>query len=128
MRLCIPTTEETGLDARLSPHFGSAPFYTVADTASRSLSVLVNDHARHAHGQCEPTRSLTTQGIEAVVCRGLGRRALTGLRELGISVLITEAHTVGQALKDFDARKLHPLAEEDACGGSHEDHDARRQS
>lgn len=127
MRICIPTTAETGLDARLSPHFGSAPFYTLADTSAQSLRVMVNDHARHAHGQCEPTRSLITEGVEAVVCRGLGRRALVGLRELGIAVLITEAHTVGQALEAFDAHELCPLAEEEACSGNH-DHDPRRQS
>ncbi len=34
MRLCIPTINERGLTARLSPHFGSAPYHTVIESDS----------------------------------------------------------------------------------------------
>lgn len=32
MRLLIPTTDANGAEARISGHFGRAPYYTVADT------------------------------------------------------------------------------------------------
>jgi predicted Fe-Mo cluster-binding NifX family protein len=40
MRLCIPTIDDAGLDAQLSAHFGSAPYYTIVDTESEAFEVV----------------------------------------------------------------------------------------
>ena len=32
MKICIPTADNNGMDAKASAHFGSAPYYTVVDT------------------------------------------------------------------------------------------------
>ncbi len=119
MRLCIPTTEGTGLEARLSGHFGSAPYFTVIDSETGRTEVIGNAHASHEHGQCRPTESLEGRGVEAVVCRGLGRGALAKLRGVGITVLVTEALTVAEAVRAFGAGTLVPLDEAGACQGGH---------
>lgn len=119
MRLCLPTIDDRSLGARLSPHFGSAPCFTVVDTASGTVEVLANGQAVHEHGRCDPTKALEGRGLDAVVCRGLGRRALQRLQGAGIPVLVTGALTVAGALSEFEAGILRPLSEDEACGGGH---------
>lgn len=120
MRLCMPTINETGLGARLSPHFGSAPYHTIVDSETGEASTIVNEHARHEHGQCQPAKGLEGRGIAAVVCRGLGRRALGALNAAGMEVLVTDEWTVAGALEAFRKGTLAPLSADLACeGGGH---------
>jgi len=55
MKICIPTLDDSGLEARISDHFGSAPFYTIVDSDAESIAVISNgqhgDQHTHAHGQ-----------------------------------------------------------------------------
>ncbi len=120
MRLCMPTINERGLTARLSPHFGSAPYHTFIESDTGEASVLVNEHARHEHGRCDPLKGLMGRGVDAVVCRGLGLRALSALNGAGIQVLVTDRWTVGDALEVFREGGLTSMSPEAACeGGGH---------
>ncbi|MFP4624684.1 MAG: NifB/NifX family molybdenum-iron cluster-binding protein [Gemmatimonadota bacterium] len=113
----MPTVNEKGLEARLSPHFGSAPFFTVVDTETGEAAVIANGHAQHEHGHCMPARALEGQGIGAIVCRGLGRRALMKLKGQGMDVLVTEAWTVADALEAYRGGQAVPMTEQQACAG-----------
>jgi predicted Fe-Mo cluster-binding NifX family protein len=119
MRLCIPTVDGTGLDARLSGHFGSAPFYTIVDTESEACEVVSNAHARHEHGSCEAASGMSGHAVDAVVCHGLGRRALAGLAAAGIPVYVAAEADVAGVVARFQAGQLELLAEEAACHGGH---------
>jgi len=120
MRLCMPTINEGGLAARLSPHFGSAPYHTLIETDTGETSVLLNDHTRHEHGRCQPTNGLEGRGVDAVVCRGLGQRAMAALNGAGIEVLVTDGWTVAEALDAFREGKLAAMSPDTACeGGGH---------
>lgn len=101
MRLCIPTADDRGLRGRASPHFGSAPFFTLVDDATRDVQVVVNPTAAHRHGRCTPVEELRRRGVEAVVCRGLGARALGHLRTMGIPVLRTDRWEVAEIVAAF---------------------------
>ena len=71
MKICIPTRDERGLQAELSGHFGSAPFFTVVDTDSWECEVIPS--GGHGHGgSCAPTELIGSRKIDAVVCRGMG--------------------------------------------------------
>ncbi len=122
MKFCVPTIGEGGLSARLSPHFGSAPYFTLVESEGARVSVVTNERARHEHGRCDPARALQGLDIGAVVCRGLGRRALMALNESGIDVLVTECWTVEEALAAFRSGALVPLTQEAACQGGHHGH------
>lgn len=119
MYVCIPTVGEGGLQARLSPHFGSAPCFTLVDTVSGRVEIVWNEHSRHEPGKCSPAKGLAGRGIDAIICRGLGRRALAGLTGSGLSVLLTEAWTVEEALGALDGGALRPITDEEACAGGH---------
>jgi predicted Fe-Mo cluster-binding NifX family protein len=117
MKICIPAEDDRGLDARLCDHFGSAPCFAFYDTASGELEVLIHDGGHHAPGQCEPTGHLASRGVEAVVCRGLGRRALDRLTALGVEVLVTRETTVRAAVEALASGRLPAMGAGEACGG-----------
>lgn len=122
MRLCLPTMDDRGRHARLSDHFGSAPFFTFVDSESGSVDVLANRHAHHAHGTCQPAKGLEGHGVDAVVCLGLGRRALAGLQDAGIQVFVTAAADVDGAVEAFQAGQVATLTPAEACGGGRGTH------
>lgn len=101
-------------------HFGSAPYLTIVDTESGELEVVRNRGAdRHQHGQCHHLPLIKPRRVDAVVCRGMGRRAFAALDKLGTSVLITGKETVSEITAEARAGHLRQLTLDDACGGHH---------
>lgn len=118
MRLCIPTDTDDGLEARLSDHFGRAPWFTFLDPETGETESVPNttcDNLRrgrgHRHGEGEREghgrghgngRALLTiligRDCGAVVCRNLGRGASVRLREAGIDVRTSRAGRVREVM------------------------------
>ena len=117
MRLCMPTVHDRGRAVPLSDHFGSAPYFTIVDSESGATEVIPNHHAQHAPGSCDAARSIAAHRVDAVVCLGLGRRALASLENAGIAVFLSSAGTVGGAVDAFVAGRLPRMQAEAACGG-----------
>ncbi len=117
MRLCFPTENEVGLEATLAGHFGSAPYYTIVETDSGACEVVANAQARHEHGSCEAASGMGGRSVDAVICHGLGRRALAGLAAAGIPVYVADAALVAEAVEGFRAGQLARLTEDAACHG-----------
>lgn len=122
MRLCLPTVDNRGLATALSDHFGSAPCFTLIDSETGTMEVIPNHHDAHAPGRCDPTRAVAAHGAEAVVCLGLGRRALASFDAAGIPVFVSSAGTVGVAVEAFRAGQLPRLQREAACSGGRGHH------
>lgn len=117
MKLCVPTMDDVGLAARISAHFGSAPYFAFVDTGSEAVDVVPNAHAHHEHGSCDPLSRLSGRRVDAVVCHGLGRRALERLDAAGIPVFVTNGEDVAEAVADFASGTLQRLASNAACHG-----------
>jgi predicted Fe-Mo cluster-binding NifX family protein len=117
MKICIPTTDDAGLDSQPFGHFGSAPYFTLVDVDAEKVEVLNNGNQHHAHGTCHPLRQLGGYGIGAVVCRGLGRRAIASLEANGIDVLITGESTVRGVVEAFRSGRLRKMSPAEACAG-----------
>jgi predicted Fe-Mo cluster-binding NifX family protein len=117
MKICLPTHDDRGFDARLSDHFGSAPFLTFVDTGSGACEVLANPGRCHEPGDCHPVAELGARAVRAVVCRGLGRRALEGLRRSGLEVFVTRETTARGAVEAFARGRLVPMGALAACAG-----------
>jgi predicted Fe-Mo cluster-binding NifX family protein len=122
MRICIPTTDDTGLGGRLSQHFGRCPFFTLVDVGTGRVEILPNGQPDHESGECGGSLDLLAhRPVEAVVCRGMGRRALDRLGSVGLPVLRTEAWSVAEAVREFRAGALSPLTG-DRTGHAGDDH------
>lgn len=122
MNICVPTVDDCGLKARLSPHFGSAPYFTMVHAETLEAHSVPNAHARHEHGSCTPMAALEGLDVDVVLCRGLGARALDRLRRAGISVMVADAWRVDEALRALREGHAAPLRQVDACQGHHHEH------
>jgi len=129
MRLCIPTVDDRGLAGRLSSHFGSAPYFTLVESGTGEVRVVENLHSEHEPGSCHSADALRAYGVEAVVCRGLGRRAYGRMRIMGLPVFVSGEEEAAGALEAFRQGRLRRMTDESACHGGrghgrhHEHHD-----
>lgn len=123
MLVCIPTVNDKGLAASLSDHFGSAPYYTLVESQGGEARVVANRHSRHGHGSCRPLDDPSLGRFDAVICLGMGRRALASLQAAGIGVFLTRSYRVEEALAEHREGRTTPLTEVGAChGGRGEQH------
>lgn len=122
MKLCIPSTGKEGLSANVSGHFGSAPFFTIYDTVSQNVKAVENDNLHHSHGACQPLKALAGEEIDAVVCGGMGARAIMNLNQGGIKAYLGQAGTVQEIVEAFTRGDLVELTPVNACSqhGCHE--------
>jgi predicted Fe-Mo cluster-binding NifX family protein len=120
MKIAFPIETDKGMDSELYGHFGSAPIFAVVDADSGSFEAVDNGRHEHAHGQCQPTSGLGERSVQAVVCQGMGMRAVQKLNEIGISVyLAAGARTIDEALAAFRAGSLTLFQPGDACQHHH---------
>lgn len=117
MRICIPTETNEGLNAKVHAHFGSAPFFTIFDTKKKEVKTINNTNAHHAHGMCHPIGVLGTATIDAVVCQGMGMRAIEKLNATGIRAFRSELGTVAEIIKQYEANALSEMTATNACAG-----------
>ncbi len=117
MRICVPTETNRGLEAVVSDHIGRARFLTLFDTSTGEVTVLPN--LPHGEATCAPAKPLAGRGVEAVVCRGAGKRAVGALNKAGIRVLVTGATRASEAVSDFSHGLTTVLDAKDACDGRH---------
>jgi len=117
MILCIPVEKAEKEASRLHGHFGSAENFLLYDTDKDAFEPIENKNVHHDHGQCHPMESLSGRSIGAVLCLGMGRRALEKLNAGGVRVLVAEAQTAGEAIQAYREGKLIELDIDSACGG-----------
>ena len=72
MKVIVPLEEQGGKNSRMSEHFGSAPYYAVADTGAGSFEIITNTSMHHDHGQCTPADFFAELGVSALICIGIG--------------------------------------------------------
>lgn len=102
----------------MAGHLGRAPFLTVVDTDGGEVAVLEN--APHDGGHCHPTAVIDGRGVDAILCSGVGRRAVAALEGAGIRVLVTQAQRVDEAVEALRRGAARALGASEACGGHHE--------
>jgi predicted DNA-binding protein (UPF0251 family)/predicted Fe-Mo cluster-binding NifX family protein len=115
VKLCIPTATNEGKDAAVHGHFGSAPYFTIYDTAAGAVEIIDNANQHHSHGACQPMNALTGKNIDAVVCAGMGARAVLKLNEAGIKVYRAVAGTAADIAGQFLKGGLEEITVENAC-------------
>ncbi len=115
MRICIPTETNDGKKAKVYEHFGSAPYFTIYDTEKDVCETIDNSNQEHAHGTCHPMGVLDGKNIDAVVCGGMGARAVQKLNETGIKAYMAEAGTVLDMANKYIKNALKEITIEGAC-------------
>ena len=112
--VCVPTAGPGGLDDQVGEHFGRVPTYTLYDVESDAVRIVGNT-SEHAGGTGLPAELLTDLGIDVLLCRGLGRRAIGLLEQSGIEVCAGVSGTAREAIATWKAGGLTPASQADAC-------------
>ncbi len=115
MRICIPTATNDGEKADVYGHFGSAPCFTIYDTEEDTVEIIDNSNQHHVHGACQPMGALTGKKIDAVVCGGMGVRAVQKLNEDGIKAYRASGGTVEETIRQYENNKLEEITVKSAC-------------
>ncbi len=115
MKICIPTMGENGLNNLVGEHFGRVPTYTIVDLDTDDVKVIPNT-SHHMGGQVDPPEIMAREGVNVMICQGLGRRAITMFEEFGIEVYIGASGTVRDAVTAFKQGRLQKASINDACG------------
>ena len=115
MKICIPTVGDKGLEDIVGEHFGRVPTYTIINLETNEVKVVPNT-SHHMGGEGNPPEIMAREGVNAMVCRGLGRRAIALFEELGIEVYIGASGTVKDAVLAYKEGKLQKADMSDACG------------
>lgn len=115
MKICIPIVENEGLKAKVNAHFGSAPYFLIYDNEKEAFEVINNSDNHHMHGMCHPLKALDNKGIDAVVCGGMGARAVQKLNEGGIKAYRANVETVVEIVKRYKEGKLEEITVKNAC-------------
>ncbi|MFH1684417.1 MAG: NifB/NifX family molybdenum-iron cluster-binding protein [Candidatus Margulisiibacteriota bacterium] len=115
MKICIPIKSNEGKLSKVFDHFGSAPQFMIYDISNNSIKILDNGNKDHIHGTCNPMNALDLRTIDAVVCRGMGARAILKLNEAGVKAYKTEAETAEQVVLACRENKLEEITLKTAC-------------
>ena len=122
MLVCIPTNGNAGLDDTVCGHFGSAAYFTIYNSESGELTILENGNADHVHGSCQPRTKLGDHEINAIICGGMGRRAIEALNAEGIRIFQTDSRDVAQVVEQIKSGDLREMDLQTACRGHGYDH------
>jgi predicted Fe-Mo cluster-binding NifX family protein len=119
-RIVIPAEDENGLNARLSKHFGRAPYFIVVelneDGSIANVQAVPNE-SEHFGGTGRPPDRLLQFKPNAVITYGMGQRALSIFQEAKVAVLRANASTVKEVIEAYRQNKLEELTE--GCHQSH---------
>ena len=115
MLLCIPTESDDGLDARVSAHFGRAPYFTFVDTETGTAVPKANP----GHDVVHPPDFVLGQKPDAVAVKGIGAGAYGRFDAARVQVLQTEHETVRATLDAAREGRLDPLPEDRVHRGGH---------
>ena len=85
-------------------HYEAERYYTVYSNSTRALAEFE-----------DPPEILAKEGVKIMVCRGLGRRAISLFNQLGIDVFIGANGTVREAIQAFNDGTLKKAGTTDAC-------------
>lgn len=118
-RVVIPAEDGNGLNARLSEHFGRAPYFIIVDLEEGNiLNVqVVPNESEHFGGFGRPSDSILQFKPNAVITFGIGPRALSIFQEAKVAVLKANASTVKEVIEAYRQDKLEELTE--GCHHAH---------
>jgi predicted Fe-Mo cluster-binding NifX family protein len=120
VRIVVPVSDDRGINAQLSQHFGRAPFYAIVDLDEEGHVIgqgTIANTSEHFGGVGLPPDRILQLKPKALITYGLGPKALRVFQSAGVAVLRTEANTVRDVVNAYNNDELQELTQ-----GCHEAH------
>ena len=119
-RIVVPVLDESGYNARLSEHFGRAPYFAVVDLDENgciSNQRTVPNTSEHFGGTGLPPDRILQLRPNALITYGMGGRALAIFQNARVPVLRANANTVKDVIAAYNNDALEELTE--GCHHAH---------
>ena len=113
-RIVVPVSDESGIDAQLSEHFGRAPYYAIIDLDDEGHVVgqgTISNTSEHFGGVGHPPDRILQLRPKALITYGMGPRALRIFQTAKVAVLRTNANTVREAVTAYNNNELGELTQ-----------------
>jgi predicted Fe-Mo cluster-binding NifX family protein len=113
-RIVVPVLDEGGLNARLSDHFGRAPFFAVVDldkNGSISSQKIVSNTSEHFGGIGRPPDRILQLHPNTLITYGMGPRALAIFQNARVAVLRANINTLKGVIAAYNNDELEELTE-----------------
>ena len=121
MKVCVPVSENKGMESVPFGHFGSAPEFIICDLDSKEIKSINNVDLGHEHGKSQPLKALKGLEVDAIIVCGIGAGAIMKLNAMGTKVYRGVNDTIEANLKLLQENKLQELSKDDACSHNHSD-------
>ena len=117
MKICIPTVDNKGVESTISSHFGQTLFFMIIDDETKGMRIVENTAKGGHQGSAGPTpgQLIVEQEVDAVLCGGLGVRAVRMFEQAGIHVFNQASGTVADAMEAYKEGKLPEATDATAC-------------
>jgi predicted Fe-Mo cluster-binding NifX family protein len=112
VRIVVPVSDDRGIDAQLSQHFGRAPFFAIIDLDEEGHVIgqgTIANTSEHFGGVGLPPDRILQLKPKALITYGLGPKALRVFQNAGVAVLRTEANTVREVVRAYNNNELQEL-------------------
>ena len=119
MKVCIPISEDRGMESPVCGHFGSAPAFLLVDTETQAHRVFTNTNAHHEHGHCAPVSMLSSEQIDAFIVGGIGAGALDRLLATGAEVYRGPQGSAAASIEALARGALPFVDPADTCAHRH---------
>lgn len=113
-RIVIPVLDESGLNARLSEHFGRAPYFAVIDLDENGNVLILRTESNvseHFGGTGRPADRILQLQPNALITYGMGPRALSIFQDAGVAVLRANENTAKEVVAAYTKNELVELTE-----------------
>jgi predicted Fe-Mo cluster-binding NifX family protein len=120
MKISVPSMGNCGLEDQVGQHFGKVLNYILYDTESGEVSIIPNT-SEHNGGVGLPPELMANNGVNIMLCGGLGRKAVSMFEQYDIDVFVGAQGTIQNALDAWKEGKLQRANQENACS-SHDHH------
>jgi predicted Fe-Mo cluster-binding NifX family protein len=114
IRIVVPVSDERGIDARLSQHFGRAPFYAIIDLNEKGQVIgqgTIANTSEHFGGLGHPPDRILKLQPKVLITYGMGPRALRIFQSAKVAVLRTNVSTVRDVVKAYNNNELEELTQ-----------------
>lgn len=114
MRIVIPVVNETGLDSRLSEHFGRTPYFAVVELDENGQVVsqrTVPNVGEHFGGSGRRADSILQLKPNVIITYGMGPRGLSIYQDVRVAVLRANASTVREVIAAYNKDEMEELTE-----------------
>ena len=120
MRVAIAIDADQALQSPVSGHFGHAPYFLLAEIEQDKLeswSIQANPYLQH-HEPGQIPEYINTLGAQAMICGGMGRRAISFFEQYGIKTAVLTQGSAETAIQKYIAGEL---GRPEPCHGGHHD-------